>query len=72
MLGIYLQTVLLLIRLGQRQELSTYNLFHITKAHYESLLDRAADARTSLNTAASLTRNSSVRAFIEKKLSELK
>lgn len=61
-----------LIRLGQRQELSTYNLFHITKAHYESLLDRAADARTSLNTAASLTRNSSVLAFIEKKLSELK
>ena len=48
--------------------LSHYNLFFITKAHYENLIARPDLAYSSLKTAAKLTSNESILRFIEAKL----
>lgn len=53
-------------------KLSQYNLFFITKAHYQALLNRPELAAASLKMAESLTTNESVRRFIATKLRVLK
>lgn len=60
-----------LVSIEHESGIRSYNLFYITKAHFESLLDLRSEARTSLERAASLTHNPPVEAFIQKRISEL-
>lgn len=54
-----------------KEELSNYNLFYITLAHYEALLGRRTLAAASFRRALKLSNNDSVRRFVEKKLAEI-
>ncbi len=52
-------------------DLSSYNLYHITRAHLLSLLNDGMQAKPAYQQALSLTRNESVRRFIKKRLAEI-
>ena len=52
-------------------DLGFYNLFHITRAHLLSNISERTQAKVAYQTALSLTKNESVRRFIERRLAEL-
>jgi len=57
--------------LSAEPTMSSFNLYYLTRAHFLSETGRKAEARIAYETAAKLTRNTSVARFIEKRLTEL-
>lgn len=58
-------------RLDAGHDMSSYNLFHITRGHLQFELGNAEDAKKSFERALLLTKNEAVQRFVFRKLAEI-